>query len=87
MNKRKCAVITLGNLPVQVLDIKELTPAEYLELKKKCNENQEVLMKMQKTKDNKIQDLEKQIRVLELTLKLDHGEITKKEFDDLCGLM
>lgn len=83
MNK-KCVIIKdLNGKPLQILDFKTFTcPADYLAFEKECEENHREFVAELKAKDERIAQLENALRLVQLELAYNRGDLTEEEYEN-----
>ena len=89
---KKAVIISYKNRPIFVSDIKEFkTYEDFASVSKEAENNLTTLVAMfqndRKELKKRVNDLELRIRNLEIQIKYDHGDISKEEYDELCGSM
>lgn len=87
---KKVVVIKHNDVAIECCEIAEFNDAhEFLVFKKKCEENKEQLFKKfeeeKKSLSEHIDKLEKRIETLENESKYNRGEISEKEYNELCN--
>lgn len=81
--KKDCVVLyNLKKEPIMVLDIKTFAqPKDFIEFSQKCEQNLSNQLLEEKAKDERINQLEKRIKRLELDIAFDRGDITEGEYE------
>lgn len=71
--------------PVKVAELKSFDDShDYLLLKQECEKNMREIETANKEKEKELHDMQVQMQVLELRCKYLSGEISRKEFENLC---
>ena len=89
MNKN-VVILYENEKPVQICENKTITKVEDLtKLQKLVNENYQELKTEKEQKEQELKDeianLNKEIKLIKLELALNRGEITEKEYNELCN--
>jgi len=82
--KKECVILcNLQKEPIMVLDVKTFANSkDFLEFSIKCDENLRKTLVESATKDEKVKQLEKRIKRLELEIAFDRGDLTEEEYND-----
>ena len=88
---KKAVIISYKERPIFVCDNKEFrTYEDFASVSKTAEKNMVSLISMMENDkeemNRRLSSLELRCKVLEAQIKYDHGEITKEEYDELCGL-
>lgn len=83
---KQVVIIYQNGKPVELCDIKTFQNTnDFLKFKEEVEFNKTLLDQENERKEKKILELEKRIKLLELEAKYNRGEITEKEYEELCG--
>ena len=88
---KKAVIISYKERPIFVSDIKEFrTYEDFVSVSKEAEKNLASLFAMiqndRRETKARVADLELRVKHLEAQIKYDHGEISEKEYKELCGL-
>lgn len=72
---KKVVIVKVDNEPIDVLEVKEVTPAEYYKLVKECEKRKTALVTSQKERIDR----------LELEIKYLKGDISEGEYKKVCN--
>jgi len=81
----KVAILNFNGKPIATLQVKEMSANDFLKLEKECQKNAKKLEESVQAQKGRVDQLESKNYLLENKVKYLLGEISKEEFERLCG--